>query len=48
MLLVEAAGFLGSLVHFYRTKLRHIPEDGKLCNDGCSEHIVFHVTAPDM
>jgi len=41
MLLAEAAGFLESSVHLYRTKLRHIPEDGKHYNDGCSEQPYF-------
>jgi hypothetical protein len=31
------AGLPESSVHFYQTKLHHIPEDGKFYNHGCSE-----------
>jgi hypothetical protein len=41
MLLMKAAGFPASSVHFYQTKLRHIPKDGKLYYDGCSEQLYF-------
>lgn len=40
-LLTEAAGFPESSLHLYQTKLRHIPENGKLYNDGCSEQPYF-------
>jgi hypothetical protein len=41
MLLTEAEGFPELSVRLYQSKLRHIPEDGKLYNDGCSEQPYF-------